>query len=901
MRLFSPPRRKFWGLGMAAVLAITGCSPSEGGAGSDSEEDGSPESVDLDISVEDRRAIWLDARTIALDEESSRDRDLELVVGGTQAYPLAPEGVLEAGQVAESQRYAGYQTFTVPESLDPQAALRESLAVVDREDETTEFATGVQAGPVLDDLYASAVETDLGLLWEDGIPTFAVWAPTAHQVELEIYETPESDPTAHEMDYDPATGIWTLQGDSGWDRLYYTYRVEVWHPDSQQTETYSVTDPYSVSLTADSTRSQIVNLDDDDLAPEGWEELVRPEPVDPAAVHIWEVHVRDFSVADNSMPEELRGTYRAFGENESSAVQHLIDLSDAGITHVHLLPTYDIATIPGVDAAESDCDLASFEHDSPEQQECIAEVREQDAYNWGYDPFHFNVPEGSYSTEPEGVERIIEYREMVMALNELDLRVVNDVVYNHTHASGTGEKSVFDRIVPGYYHRYDPEGEIERSTCCENTAPERVMFDKFVVESVELWAEAYQVDGFRFDLMGHHPKENILAVQEALENIAPGILIYGEGWEFGEVENDALFEQASQSNMGGTDIGTFNDRMRDAAHGGGPFDEDPRSQGFGTGLLSQPNAADIDGDEEEQLRELLHAGDLVKMGLVGNLADYSFIASDGQQTTGADLDYNGAPAGYAEQPGETVNYVDAHDNEILFDILAYKLNHEVSGEDRARMQIFNLSLATLSQGSGFYTAGTELMRSKSLDRDSYDSGDWFNAIRWNCGASDEFGPSTNGFGAGLPPAWTTEEKWPYAEETLNAVEAPSCEDIEFSKDRFLEQLRIANSTQAFSLGSAEEVQQRVSFPLSGENETPGVITMVIDMRGLDDAFEEVVVVFNGTDEVVEQSVEDLSGTSLELHPVLQESVDPVFAGAEFDESTGTVTAPARSATVFVSE
>lgn len=878
------------------MLLITGCA---GEPGTEQEEPAAAEAEQ--ISVEDRSAIWIDERTIALDDEDSQELSYELVAGSSESYPLTENGTISPNGTAESSRYAGYRSFTIPEDADVKTALREQLTVVGRSGDTAESVTGVQIGPVLDDVYADAVDADLGLQWDADEPEFAVWAPTARSVELELYESPDSDATVHAMEYDEQTGVWSLRGEPDWDRMYYTYRVEVWHPETSQVEHYSVTDPYSLSLAADSTHSQIVNLEDEDLAPAGWETMERPEPVDPAEAQIWEVHIRDFSVADESVPEELRGTYGAFTAEDSAAVEHLEQLSDTGMTHVHLLPSYDIATIPETEWAEADCDLASFEAASEQQQDCIGEIREDDAYNWGYDPLHFNVPEGSYASDPEGAQRVIEYREMVMALHELDLRVVNDLVYNHTSASGTGEHAVLDRIVPGYYHRYTPDGEVEQSTCCENTAPERTMFDKFIVESVALWAEAYRIDGFRFDLMGHHPKENILAVQETLEEINPGALIYGEGWNFGEVEDDGLFEQATQLNMGGTGIGTFNDRLRDAAHGGGPFDEDPRSQGFGTGLWSQPNDAELDGDESEQLSALAHAGDLVRIGLAGNLADYSFTASDGDEVTGSELDYNGAPAGYTELPGEAVNYVDAHDNEILFDILAYKLNHEVTDTERARMQTFNLALATFSQGSGFYAAGTELMRSKSLDRDSYDSGDWFNAIRWNCEGTEEFGPSSNGFGAGLPPAWTSEDKWTFAEETLNAVQAPGCEEIGLGFDRFLEQLEIASSTKAFSLGTGQAVQDRVTFPLSGPDQSPGVITKVIDLSGLDDEFEKVVIVFNATPDPVEQAVEEASGTSMQLHPVLQDSADAIFDQAQFDAETGTFTAPGRTATVFVTE
>ncbi|WP_035697675.1 pullulanase-type alpha-1,6-glucosidase [Glycomyces tenuis] len=868
-------------------------------------------SQDLDLGSE--RAIWLDEDTVAMDVEDTDGKVFELLAsddgsiavedgaltGNFETIPLTPAGGLTEAQRRANPQYWDYRAFTV--DADVKEALRGQLVAVER-DHTgyAWYATGVQTAGALDAVYAEALDAELGLTWQGNKPTVSVWAPTARSVQLELFDTPGAEPTPHEMSFDEDTGVWSVKGKQSWDRKYYRFAVEVWHPATQRIESYSVTDPYSVSLAANSTHSQIVDLDDEDLKPEGWDELSKPEAVEPSEAQVWEVHVRDFSIADESVPEELRGTYAAFTETDSVAVRHLAELADAGLTHVHLLPTFDIATIPETGQAEPACDLGSFAPDSPDQQACVGEARAEDGYNWGYDPYHFNAPEGSYATEPDGARRILEYRQMVAALNGLGLRVVNDVVYNHTSASGVDERSVLDRIVPGYYHRLDPNGEVYTSTCCQNTAPEHAMFGKFVVESAALWAEAYKVDGFRFDLMGHHPKDNILAVREALDAIDPDIMMYGEGWDFGEVAGDALFEQATQANMAGTGVGTFNDRMRDAVRGGGPFDEDPRVQGFGSGLWSGDNGSGASGSEDEQLAALLHAGDLTKLGLAGNLADYTFVASNGRLVSGAELDYNGAGAGYTAEPGEAVNYVDAHDNEILFDALAYKLDGGVDGTDRARMQVLSLATAVLSQGTGFVTAGSELLRSKSLDRDSYDSGDWFNAIRWDCEGTEPFGPSSNGFGTGLPPAWTSEDKWPFAEEALAQVEQPTCEDIELAGARYAELLRIASSTSAFSLGDAEEVAERVSFPLSGEGETPGVITMTIDMDGTGDAFEQVTVVFNATPEAVGQTVEDLAGTGAELHPVLTDSADEAFADAAFDDATGTFTVPGRTVAVFVS-
>ena len=225
---------------------------------------------------------------------------------------------------------------------------------------------------------------------------------------------------------------------------------------------------------------------------------------------------------------------------------------------------------------------------------------------------------------------------MVKGINRAGLRVVMDVVYNHTPASGQDPKSILDRIVPGYYHRLSPTGAVETSTCCANTATEHRMMEKLMVESVVTWAREYKVDGFRFDLMGHHSKANMLNVRRALDKLDRAHLLYGEGWNFGEVANDARFVQATQPNMAGTGIGTFSDRLRDAVRGGGPFDEDPRIQGFASGLFTDPNGAPVNGTPDEQRARLLLYQDQIKVGLAGNLRDYrsSTATGDGDRLAG---------------------------------------------------------------------------------------------------------------------------------------------------------------------------------------------------------------------------------------------------------------------------
>ena len=265
---------------------------------------------------------------------------------------------------------------------------------------------------------------------------------------------------------------------------------------------------------------------------------------------------------------------------------------------------------------------------------------------------------------------------MVGAINRAGLRVVMDVVYNHTPASGQDPKSVLDRIVPGYYQRLNPAtGAVETSTCCQNTATEHRMMEKLMVDSVVTWARAYKVDGFRFDLMGHHSRANMLAVRRALDALTVKrdgvdgrrIFLYGEGWNFGEVADDARFVQATQRNMAGTGIATFSDRLRDAVRGGGPFDDDPRIQGFASGCSPTPTARRRTGRPSSSVRACCTTTTWSSSGWPATCATTASSTPPGTTVRGSEVDYNGQPAGYAAEPGETITYVDAHDNETLFD------------------------------------------------------------------------------------------------------------------------------------------------------------------------------------------------------------------------------------------
>ncbi|WP_243639477.1 pullulanase-type alpha-1,6-glucosidase [Streptacidiphilus pinicola] len=816
---------------------------------------------------------------------------------------LPVSGGLTPAQLAKHPELKGYAAFTV----DPRdvkripLALRSQLVMTEREANGALLAaTGVQLPGALDAIYgAAAAKAPLGPVYgHDGTPSLSVWAPTARQVSLELYDSATATTgRVVPMRRQDASGVWTVRGDKSWTGRFYLYRVTVWAPSVQQVVTNHVTDPYSVSLSTDAKRSQLVDLSDPSLAPKGWRQDRSPKAISAGQQEIQELHVRDFSVADATVPAAERGTYLAFTDLNSAAMKHLAQLARQGLTTVHILPAFDFASVPDAKSEQTTpaCDLASFAADSDQQQACVAKQAASDAYNWGYDPRHYDVPEGAYSTDPNGTARIEQFRAMVAALHRIGLRVVMDVVYNHTAASGENADSVLDQIVPGYYQRLSADGAVTTDSCCADTAPEHALMNRIVVDSTRLWATQYHVDGFRFDLMGLDPKATMLDVKAGLAATGRHEFLYGEGWNFGVVANDARFVQATQANMAGTGIATFNDRLRDAARGGGPFDTNPHLQGFASGLFTDPNGDAVNGSAADQKARLLNQMDQIKVGLTGDLAAYSFTDSAGKTVTGSEIDYNGSPTGYTAAPGEAITYVDAHDNLDLYDALAYKLPAGTSMADRVRMQALALATTELSQGPGFSVAGSDLLRSKSLDANSYDSGDWFNAIQWQCA-------NGNGFGRGLPAAGSNSAFWPFAKPLLAQPSlVADCSAQQQASALYQQFLKIKASTPLFSLGTAAAVQQRLSFPLSGTaGETPGVITLHLDGSGLS-TYRSVTVVFNATPSAQQQTLTGLVGTAQRLAPAQADGADPVVKTSTFDSATGTFTIPARTVAVYVQQ
>jgi pullulanase len=325
---------------------------------------------------------------------------------------------------------------------------------------------------------------------------------------------------------------------------------------------------------------------------------------------------------------------------------------------------------------------------------------------------------------------VFEYRTMVSGLHADGLRVIQDVVFNHTSASGETFEANLDEIVPNYYHRLDSNGALLTGSCCADTASEHRMMEKLTIDTLVLNAKEYKIDGFRFDEMSLHFVYNMTDIQAALHALTPKkdgvdgskIYLYGEGFQIGETANNALGPNASQLNLYGTGVGSFNDRMRDGIRGGSPF-TDERTQGFATGLATDPSEfTNSSTSQSSQIATLLQEADWIRISLTGNLRNYTFIDAEGQSVTGGDVNYGGQPAGYAATPIEDVDYCSVHDNQTLFDAIQLKAAASDNITTRARRQVVADSLIALGQGIPFFLGGDDLLRSKDMDNNSYISG-----------------------------------------------------------------------------------------------------------------------------------------------------------------------------------
>ncbi|HYX36501.1 MAG TPA: pullulanase-type alpha-1,6-glucosidase [Oligoflexus sp.] len=843
-------------------------------------------------------------------------------------FPHLNQGFLSLSVDAESQLASLVKSELV------MVALNEASRII--------AATRPQLGGVLDDGFA--FDGKLGLVLGDS-NQLKLWAPTAQGVSLNLYGRDKKLKQTVAMTED--RGVWSVDIPSTWvkERLYYRFAMKVYHPFSGRIESYEVTDPYANSGSYNGELSQLLDLDDPALKPAGWDAMKLAPLQNSTDMVFYEMHIRDFSARDPSVPLELRGTYDAFTRNGlegrpiSNGMRHLKKLQAAGLTHVQVLPAYDFgsvnedrsqtvnlndpmsklcAILPAGEALCQDPGIATIFDvmDSlPRDGQHIAQLNsaliERDSFNWGYDPVHYGMPDGSYvaAAGGEGEARVLQFRNMAQSLAEIGIHLAMDVVYNHTYASGMNPNSILDKVVPGYYHRLHPiTGAVERSSCCENTASERVMMEKLMIDTLQRWHQDYKVDAFRFDLMGLHLKENMLNVQKAL---GPNVFIFGEGWAMGELNSDIRNQSsARQANMAGTGIGSFNDRLRDAVRGGGPMDcgvlltqQSPVNglffddNGRG-GLLKErvPGAsctdpsAFVDAALDVKKQNLLGLQDRLRLGLAGTLRDYPLVTSSGTKISGHQLDYFGQGAGYTQAPGETINYIENHDNQTFWDISQVKLPYDVTMAERVRVHGLGLAFNMLAMGVPYFEMGAEFLRSKSLVRDSYNAGDWYNQV--------DFTWERSIWNRGLPAADKDGNNLAVIRDVVkNVPEGPGIADTQKAIGMFLDLLAIRKDSPLFRLTKAADVEQRVDF-IGGTEAVPGVIALrihdeVCGATDLDPRYSEIVVLFN-------LQPMDLTlpyRKKMKLHPLQLAGSDDVVKQAQSDGLQLKV--PARTAAVFV--
>uniref|UniRef100_A0A0A9E174 Zpu1 n=1 Tax=Arundo donax TaxID=35708 RepID=A0A0A9E174_ARUDO len=568
----------------------------------------------VDVAAEgflsNARAYWVTRSLIAWDVSdretslclyASRNVTMNMSHGVIEGYDFKVELQLEHSGLPASvtQKFpfiSCYRAFRVPSSIDVASLVKCQLAVASFDAHgKSQDVTGLQLPGVLDDMFAYT--GPLGAVFSEEAVSLYLWAPTAQGVSVCFYDGPVG-PLLETVRLNESNGVWSVTGPRDWENRYYLYEVTVYHPTTSKVEKSLADDPYARGLSANGTRTWLVDINSETLKPPSWDKLVDEKPkLDSFSdISIYELHIRDFSAHDSKVDCDYRGGFCAFTCQDSAGVHHLRKLSDAGLTHVHLLPSFQFG---GVDDIKNnwkcvdEAELSKLPPGSDMQQAAIVAIQEDDPYNWGYNPVLWGVPKGSYATNPDGPSRIVEYRQMVQALNRLGLRVVMDVVYNHLYSSGPfGITSVLDKVVPGYYLRRDTNGQIENSAAVNNTASEHFMVDRLIVDDLLNWAVNYKVDGFRFDLMGHIMKNTMMRAKSALQSLTTDehgvdgskIYLYGEGWDFGEVAQNKRGINGSQLNLSGTGIGSFNDRIRDAINGGNPFGN-PLQQGFSTGLF----------------------------------------------------------------------------------------------------------------------------------------------------------------------------------------------------------------------------------------------------------------------------------------------------------------------------
>ncbi len=498
--------------------------------------------------------------------------------------------------------------------------------------------------------------------------SFHLWSPNADEVRLMLYNEAEGEHAyeTHHMQLGD-DGTWNVKVTEDLKGKFYTFNVKI--HDEWLGDTPGL---FAKAVGINGNRAAIIDMAETN--PTGWENDQKPTLRSVADAVVYEMHYRDFSI-DASSGIQHKGQFLALTEQGTlspegfaTGIDHLKEL---GVTHVHLLPSFDYATID--------------EHSFKEAH-----------YNWGYDPKNYNVPDGSYSTDPTKPEtRIMEFKQMVQALHKAGIRVVLDVVYNHTYNAAA---SVFEKTVPGYFYRMKSDGTFANGSGCGNeTASNRPMMRKFMVESVLYWMREYHLDGFRFDLMGIHDIVTMNEIRQEAQKLDPQVLIYGEGWaaETPLYATDSLAMKANMARVPG--VAAFSDEIRDGLRG--PWDDDKK----GAFLAGLP------GHEES-----------IKFGIVGAI-NHPQVKMD---------EVNYSDRAWALEPVQMMSYVSCHDDMCLVDRLLTSVT-DLKGNDLEKLDMLAQTAVLTSQGIPFIFAGEEVMRDKKFVHNSYESPDSVNAINWH--------------------------------------------------------------------------------------------------------------------------------------------------------------------------
>lgn len=929
--------------------------------------------INLQGDLTKAKGLWLEKDLIAIQKGTSNsqyvlhtsangtlgfdeDNGVNIVAGGDD-YPLTYLGnisQLRPDLVAKAPYLANFNLVQVnaPQGQNLDQFLRDQLkkqVVISVTDNGQMIeATALQIAGAIDDLWGkNALNEPLGPQFDANNINLKLWAPTARTV-FAWYGSSWDDFTYAEMEQNPTTGVWKTKYPIDKADSYgkhYMFCVEVYNRIKGRVDfNCDLNDPYAVSTKQapwawDSTYnySQLLDINDPALTPEGWNSVPRPNfSGNPEDAVIYEMSVRDFSAQDETVSPQYRGTYMGFTreaamdqEQDSAGRNHLKALEAAGLTHVELMPIHDFNTVPEnrseIAKLEGNIlnDLLGLPANSTQQRDIVNQFL-ADSYDWGYASGLYMTPEGSYATNPNDGSRVLELRKAVQALHQLGLRVMADVVYNHQGSFYEANFKFYDLslIVPDYYVAlYKPNSPAEASGhnpgdyfvyFSNHLDSQSLMADRLFRDANMRLIKDYKFDGFRIDVGVNHTVDSLLNMKHDLQNLTltndnvdgSKLLLLNEAFIFEEgffVAPVGL--QADAETLAGSGIGEYSNIFKVGLTGEVSFSDDPidiRSQGLISGLGYDENGYYmLQNDPNVTKDQVIHSQMTnVRVGLTGSLADY--VHQNPFTTTGpvasakgSDIETlltqfrPGVGVGLAKDPQEAVNYVSQHDGVTLFDRIQVSAPLNATIDERVRMHNMGMSFIMLAQGIPFIHAGSDILRSKSGANNTNTASDWFNEINWSL--------TDNNWDRGMPPY--SGNSFETAMQSIKDafLPEPSKENMQRANEHFIELLKIRKSLPLLRLRTANDIISGVKFHNTGANAVPGLIVMSIQH---DD--QAVLVVFNANKASLDNfQIPELAGVPLKLHPAQKHSSDPIVRQSKF--ANGTVSVPGRTTAVFVSK